>query len=305
VHDIIRGMNRCRFRALDRSVKFLAACFLALPLLAQSATVPPGDVTGIWFDALHPGWGLGLTQQNDTVFATLFIYNANGMPLWIVGTLQGGAVNFDPCGSMTLSGPLYRTQWPLFGSATNPQGSMQVQTAGTIAVTIATVPVGSPTSCDRNSAALQYSIDGVQSTATVTRQTWSSNQARLYGQYAAGLVLNYAPFPCPPNPPPIETFIPAGALQLSMNIAADGTGVRLFWGTGIDTVCQISGTYSQGGQLAAISGAVSCGPVGNALTSLGQAQVSNLYVSDAGFVGNVVLATNCPIVGTISGARSP
>jgi hypothetical protein len=287
-------------------LRFLASCIFCLPLLARPAALP-GDLTGIWFDGNHPGWGVGLMQQNDTVFATLFTYDSNGAPSWNVAALQLALVPSIPiahdlCGTVELSGTLYGTQWPSFGSASNPQGSVQAQAVGTLVVLVPTVLQGS--GCDGNTVNIRYSIGSAQSSAAVTRETWSSNQARLYGQHAAGLVLNFLPVPCPPNAPSVDGFMPAGGLQLSMNVAANGpAGVRLFWGTGIDTLCQISGTYSQTGQLGAISGPMSCGPVGFPQDPLGSARVSNLHVSDAGFAGDIAIATSCPIVGTISGAR--
>jgi hypothetical protein len=291
-----------------RALKILAAWLLCLPLLAHSADVPPFDVTGLWFDEHHPGWGLGLVQQNDTVFATLFTYDANGAPSWLVATLQVGQDSTfgpSPCANVSLLGPLYQTRWPLFGSTSNPQGSMQVQTVGTLSVGISTTSSGIG-GCDRNILEIGYTINGVLNGAKVTHQTWSSNQARLYGQYAAGLALHFTGAPCPPNAPSIEGFTP-GSQQLSMSIAADDAnppGVRLTWGTGIDTVCQIDGTYSQNGQLGSIAGTLSCGAVGNGIP-MGAAQVSNLYAGTAGFDGSVAFTTSCPIVGTIAGARRP
>jgi hypothetical protein len=292
---------------MSRVLRFLASFLLCLPLLARPAALP-GDLTGIWFDEHQPGWGVGLTQQNDTIFATLFTYDANGAPSWNVASLQLALlpIAHDSCGTVQLSGPLYRTQWPSFGSASNPQGSVQAQAVGALTVLVATEPQNA--GCDRNTVNIRYNFGDAQSIATVTRQTWSSNQAHLYGQYAAGLVLNLEPLPCPSNSPSPDGFMPAAGHQLSINVAADGTGpagVRLLWGTGIDTVCQISGTYSQSGQLGAVSGAMSCGPIGSGLVSVGTAQVSSLRVSDAGFIGDVALGTTCPMVGTVSGARRP
>ena len=283
-------------------LRFLASCIFCVPLLARPAALP-GDLTGIWFDGNHPGWGVGLMQQNDTVFATLFTYDANGAPSWSVAALQLSLVPIahDACGSVRLAGVLYSTQWPSFGSAANPQGSMQAQAIGTLIVIVPT-ELQSP-GCDGNTVNLHYSIGDAQYAAVVTRETWSSNQARLQGQYAGGLVLNFLPVPCPPNAPSLDGFMQAGGLQLSLNVAADGTGVRLFWGTGIDTLCEIGGAYSQAGQLGAITGSMACGPVGFPHDPLASAKVSNLRVSDAGFTGDVAIATSCPIVGTVSGAR--
>jgi hypothetical protein len=262
----------------------------------------------MWFDAHHPGWGIGLVQQNDAVFATLFIYDASGAPVWYVASrMTNSGVAFDPCGSMALTGQLYRTNWPSFGSAQNPQGTMQVQSVGNFVVTVATAP-GTAGSCDRNSASVLFSIDGALSTMQVTRQTWSTNQARLYGQFAGGLVFRTPASTCPDlNDYPM---LPASGRQLSINGSADSSspnGVRLIWGTGIDTVCAISGTYLQGGQLGSVAGTLSCGPIGgSSLTSVGPILLSSLYVSDSGFVGEITLdAYSCHYLGTLGGARRP
>jgi len=292
---------------VPRVLRILASCVLALPCLAQSSAAIPGDVTGIWFDANHPGWGIGLAQQNDAVLATLFVYDASGAPVWYVASrLESHGVNFDPCGTMPLTGPLYRTQWLSFGSASSPQGSMQVQPVGTLTVTVPTAPNASSVGCDLNSAAVQYSIDGVQSTVSVTRQTWSSNQARLYAQFAGGLVFSA---PASSLCQDLSSLLPFGGRQFSINGSADDAnpiGVRLLWGTGIDTACEIRGTYSQGGQLGAVSGTLSCGPIGSSLVSVGSIRLSSLYVSDSGLVAAVALDINsCHYLGTLSGARRP
>lgn len=284
--------------------KRMLAFLVALPCLAQAAPTIPGDVTGMWFDARHPGWGLGLVQQNDAAFATLFVYDGLGMPAWYVASrLQANGINFDPCGSMPLTGTLYRTTWPAFGTATNPPGSVQVQGVGTITVTVSTAPTAS---CDHNSASVQYSIDGAQSNVQVTRLSWSSNQARLYGQFAGGLTFG-APIPGSQCAELSASFLPAGGRQLSLNGSVDESnpsGVRILWGTGIDTACEIRGAYSQGGQLGAVSGTFSCGPIGSALSSIGTVRLSSLAIGDSGFVGEVALDINsCHYSGTVSGAR--
>jgi len=287
------------------SLKRLALCLLILPCVALAAPAIPGDVTGMWFDARHPGWGLGLVQQNDAVFGTLFTYDEAGMPVWLVASrLQAGGVNFDACGTMSLVGPLYRTQWPAFGSAANPRGSLQVLPAGTISVTVSTAPPGS-SGCDRNSASVQYSIDGAQTSVSLSRLTWTSNQARLYGQFAGGLAFLAPASGCADLN--ASSFLPASGRQLSVNGSADETnasGVRLLWGTGIDTACEIRGAYSQAGQLGSLSGTLSCGPIGSPLGSIGTVRLSSLYLGDSGFVGEVALDINsCHYSGTLSGAR--
>jgi hypothetical protein len=81
--------------------------------------------------------------------------------------------------------------------------------------------------------------------------------------------------------------------------------MHLVWGTGIDTFCRIDGTYSQHGELGALSGSLTCGPVGSPGTPEA-VEVSDLHVSDSGFGGTLALTTSsCRYPGTIAGARLP
>jgi len=55
------------------------------------------------------GWGLNLTQQGTTIFATWFTYDAKQNPLWLSVTAPQGGPN-------TYTGTLYLTNGPAFGS---------------------------------------------------------------------------------------------------------------------------------------------------------------------------------------------
>src|SRR5258705_3925577 len=196
--------------------RLITAAFLTLSGLAQAASTLPGDATGMWLDARHPGWGLGLVQQNDAVFATLFTYDAGGAPVWLVASrLQSSGINFDPCGTMPLSGALYRTSWPAFGSASNPAGNVSVDQVGTITVTVVTQPHGI-NGCDRNTALVRYSIDGTTTEVGVTRLSWTSLQARLYGQFTGGFVFRPGATSCPASAP-----FPSAAPQFTIAGSAD------------------------------------------------------------------------------------
>jgi hypothetical protein len=204
---------------------------------------------------------------------------------------------------MPLSGALYRTSWPAFGSASSPAGNVSVDQVGTITVTVVTQPHGL-NGCDRNTALVRYSIDGTTTEVGITRLAWTSLQARLYGQFTGGFVFRPVATSCPASPP-----FPAAAPQFTIAGSADDAnpgGVRLVWGTGIDTMCEVRGTFSQGGQLGAVTGTLACGPVGMDLLAAGTVRLTSIYLGDAGFVGEVALDTNaCRYLGTVSGARRP
>ncbi|HEV2977502.1 MAG TPA: hypothetical protein VG425_07930 [Casimicrobiaceae bacterium] len=57
----------------------------------------------------QPGWGVNLTQQGTTIFATWFTYDAGFNPLWLSATAA-------QTGPKTYAGTLYRTNGPAFGS---------------------------------------------------------------------------------------------------------------------------------------------------------------------------------------------
>jgi hypothetical protein len=55
------------------------------------------------------GWGVNLTHQGTTLFATWFTYDANGNPLWLSATAP-------TTGPATFAGTLYLTRGPAFGA---------------------------------------------------------------------------------------------------------------------------------------------------------------------------------------------
>ena len=75
------------------------------PDLTQSA-----NYQDLWWKSpagSESGWGLNLTHQGDTMFATWFTYDLDTTPLWLVATAQ-------KTGPATYAGTLYRTSGPRF-----------------------------------------------------------------------------------------------------------------------------------------------------------------------------------------------
>ena len=110
----------------------------------------------LWWNPAESGWGVNVTHQEDTLFATLFTYAANGQPLWLVmpdGARSGATASY--------SGPLYRTTGPAFNAV--PWTAINPVVAGTMSFTFS----------DGNSASLAYTVDGVSVTKQVTRQVFS------------------------------------------------------------------------------------------------------------------------------------
>jgi hypothetical protein len=68
---------------------------------------PPWNSTGLWWNPAESGWGLNITQNDEgQIFATWFVYGADGKPMWY----------HVPDGRRTserdFTGPVYRSTGP-------------------------------------------------------------------------------------------------------------------------------------------------------------------------------------------------
>jgi hypothetical protein len=79
---------------------------------AQPDLTKATNFQDLWWAApagSESGWGVNLTQQGTTVFATWFTYDENQNPLWLAATAQQTGPN-------TYTGTMYLTSGPAFGS---------------------------------------------------------------------------------------------------------------------------------------------------------------------------------------------
>jgi hypothetical protein len=123
------------------------------------------DYTDLWWNDNEPGWGVNLSQQNDTIVATIFIYDGRNDPYWLI------APNTVLKSDGTFAGPLYQTRGPYYLDAPfNPAA-------------VTTLQVGNfsfaPSSFAK--ASLTYNIGGRVITKTIARQSWRSDN--LTGHY--------------------------------------------------------------------------------------------------------------------------
>ncbi len=100
------------------------------------------------------GWGINLTHQGNTIFASWFTYDVDGSPLWLVVTAGQTA-------AATFSGTLYRTTGPAFNAVPFNPSNVNATAVGTATFTFA----------NGNSGSFNYSITGVgPTTVTQTKQ---------------------------------------------------------------------------------------------------------------------------------------
>ena len=111
----------------------------------------------LWWNApagSEPGWGLNITHQGNTIFASWFTYGLDGAPLWLVAAANLTAPNvYTGTLVKAVSGPAFKSV---------PFDPSQVNGAPTGSVTL--------TFADGNNAAFAYSIDGIAQTKQITRE---------------------------------------------------------------------------------------------------------------------------------------
>jgi hypothetical protein len=112
-----------------------------------------------WAGAAGDGWGVNLTQQGTTIFATWFTYDANRNPLWL-------SVTATQTAAKTYSGTLLRTGGPAFSAVPFDPTKVTRTTVGTATFTFT----------DGNTGTFSYNVDlgdGVNKaiqTKAITRQ---------------------------------------------------------------------------------------------------------------------------------------
>jgi hypothetical protein len=110
----------------------------------------------LWWNPSEMGWGVNVTHQGDILFATLFTYDRDGTPLWLVMS-AGGRTS-----SGRYTGTLYRTSGPAFDATPWPGVSQ--------------APVGTMTFAftSGNAGTLTYTVNGTTVTKSIQRQVFGA-----------------------------------------------------------------------------------------------------------------------------------
>ena len=126
------------------------------------------NFTDLWWNAAEPGWGINFNHQDNTLFATLFTYDASGAPMWLV--MSNGA----RLGTGSYQGTLYRTTGSAFNAA--PFTGATAAAVGTLRVDFS----------DRSHGTLTYTVNGTQVTKAITRQVFSTAPTCTWSAYDRG-----------------------------------------------------------------------------------------------------------------------
>ena len=114
------------------------------------------NYTDLWWNPDQSGWGINLTHQADTIFATLFTYDADRRPMWLVAS----NVQRQPDGSFR--GDLFRLRGPAFDA--QPWSAPSLSTVGSLAVAFSNGVTGT----------LTYNVGTTTVARAITRQVFSS-----------------------------------------------------------------------------------------------------------------------------------
>jgi hypothetical protein len=126
----------------------------------------PDNHTGLWWNPSESGWGVNFAHQGDTLFATLFVYDTDGSPMWLV--MSNGR---RPPNDETFLGQLYRTTGPAFNAQPfTAIGSANLTSVGTMTVAFA-----------GGNGTLTYSVNGVTIQKTIQKQIFGSRASTCVG----------------------------------------------------------------------------------------------------------------------------
>lgn len=213
-----------------------SVAIVATPLPVQALNTFGTDMSDLWYNPDESGWGVNLAHQQDIIFMTLFVYGPDGRVRWYVAD----ALQYSDFLSEQFSGPLYETSGPYFSGAFNP-ALVSARQVGT-----ATVRFGITNST------LIYSVDGVQVSKSITRQTFRANN--LAGSYVGAAVATAT-----------GCGASSGAFESAATFTISHTGSAIAIAASLSTggTCTYSGTYQQAGRMGSISGQLSCSSGGS------------------------------------------
>lgn len=196
------------------------ACAVSAP---ASAAGPSYE--GMWWNPNESGWGVNLTHQGDTIFATWFIFGGDGQPYWVVSALAQQA------GGSTFKGDAYGgTGTPYTAPTFDPNNTHATK-----------VGMATANFTGTNQLTLSYSIAGAPSTKSLTRQT--IGRVELSGSYS-GYTFNVGPF---------------GEDRTTFDVSTGANGTfylqqaSFFSGT-----CRFTGTFTQVGSRFNATGGYQC-----------------------------------------------
>ncbi|MBL8524938.1 MAG: hypothetical protein JNN20_14705 [Betaproteobacteria bacterium] len=211
---------------------------LALALLFSGSSYSNtllSDMSDLWWNANESGWGVSIAHQGEVVFLTYYVFGADGRANWYVGQATYGGKNGQ--GAYVFTGPMYVVNGPWFGTTFNPN-NLGARAVGNMTL-----------SAFLDFATLSYSIDGVNVTKNITRQTFRANN--LTGEFMGAMKSTQAgcrpPFVNADVNDPVEFSVTHAGSNFSMRVVHSDR-----------SSCTYTGDYVQAGRFGSSLGTYVC-----------------------------------------------
>lgn len=257
--------------------KLLAAFLAAFSTLAAASSATT-DFSDLWFNPGESGWGVNVSEQNNILFLTMFVYDTSSTPFWYVASDVELVSTSN--GTLTFSGTLYRTSGPSFTLASFNPAQVGATPVGVITFSAASI----------SNATLTYTIDGQTYTKNVQRQTWKYDD--VSGTYLGGSTGVWSS--CGSRNGPQSSYATysvthdgASSFQMREDVQSGGT-------------CTYTGTYSQAGRMGSITGTGLCSDGVNQTFTASEVQVTLQGLTMRFQTGQV---GGCVFTGQLGGLR--
>jgi hypothetical protein len=117
------------------------------------------NVQGLWWQPSESGWGVNLSEQGNTLFATWFKYDAQGRAEWLV--MSSG----DRVRDNAYSGALYRTTGPAYNGGNFNASNVRYTQVGTAYLSFS----------DANNGTFVANVNGVTVSKAITRYVYADS----------------------------------------------------------------------------------------------------------------------------------
>jgi calcineurin-like phosphoesterase family protein len=156
--DVDHGILRYAVHGVQQTKYITREVFGPVPSCAYQAQpdiAAATNYTDLWWVAngAESGWGINLTHQGDTVFATWFTYYRDGKPMWLVATAPKVATD-------VYTGKLFRTTGPAFSAQPFDPAKVTREEVGTATFTFT----------NGNAARFAYTVNGISQSKAITRE---------------------------------------------------------------------------------------------------------------------------------------
>jgi hypothetical protein len=128
-----------------------------------------------WAGPQENGWGMSITQHASGLFVALYVYDAQGKPMWVVMPGGSWSVNFSVPGQFVYTGQLYIPT----GSPFSAYDASRFNAGAPVGTASLTFVAGNP-----GAGTLAYTINGVSGVKNIQRFAFGAPDATPVGTFA-------------------------------------------------------------------------------------------------------------------------